>query len=710
MGTRQTSVTRSADSNLNPNPTIGETIGMATEVYPSHHVSITRPGIRPETRSDVIAILANTANGCLQELGYSPGLLERLRYLEDHVAKGHKTNEKLHHEKKVLKANLEDMQSKCQTYQIENVKLYEDNARLIGENDKLRVDLELLRAQLRVHQETRGMSYSEIVSQHAALQIEHRQAVKQLSTYWQANSNPNNAVTGGQPQPGLVRPPTMVPSQSQVPLRRVSAPSLQPQANAHPHHNQTETQPPQPRPMNMGPVPGALKLTPSQDLALSQSLAQRPFNPQQHQHSQPQPYPPPSLMPPLAMPRTSASTSSPASAPPIGYGAYATLIAAGSPAYRPNSASASVNAIASGSRSASASESRSGSAAGIRAASGGNVNVNVNVNANASGSGSRSAGRGTPTQMQIPRQSTHTPPMSALPLNLQTFPQPHPPPDSRTHAQPHSGPPSRTASAMGSTSSSARIPSVPLVPITVPSMSVEGQQEQRPPDVGDGSVREPELEIMPESTAPLPELEVMQEPAAPPPVPAVPDRSHSPPDTHEAVTPPHGAASEPAVVVAVPGQQPLQDSPSLKRASPNADDEDGEEARKRARVAEPVKMEMDTVEAKVKTEVDDSLGAGPVGSSRQGGEEEDEEDEGFIELDADGFRTVSDCVDAVFDPDDGFVCQFCQARYDQDAAEGVASAAPQSMASASIEDLAKHCEVEHAYAWNLLRTNVNPAS
>ncbi|KAJ7044626.1 hypothetical protein C8F04DRAFT_1068923 [Mycena alexandri] len=318
---------------------------------------------------------------------------------------------------------------------------------------------------------------------------------------------------------------------------------------------------------------------------------------------------------------------------------------------------------------------------------------------------------------------TRTPPMSALPLNLQNFPHPHPPPNSHPHAQSHSGPPSRAASAMGSASSSARTAPVPIAPIMVPpapSMFVEGQQGQRPSDVGDGAVREPGLEVLQESTAPvpvpapLPELEVMQESTAPPPVPAAPDRSHSPPDAHEAVTPPLGITSAPAVTVVVSGQQPQQDSPSLKRASPNADDEEGEEARKRARVEEQpaVKMEIDTErDVEVKTEVDGSVGASGTGSgSGQGGEEEEEEEEGFIELDEDGLRTVSDCVDAVFDPDDGFVCQFCQARYDQDAAEGVASAAPQSMAGASIEELAQHCEVEHTYAWNLLRTNVNPAS
>ncbi|KAJ7044627.1 hypothetical protein C8F04DRAFT_592284 [Mycena alexandri] len=228
---RQTTVTRSAaSSKLNTNPSqfrrqveIGPA-GMATEVYPVHHVSITRPGIRPETRADVIAILANTANGCLQELGYSPGLLERLRYLEDvrpasglmrrafpnaapiqHVAKGKETNEKLLHNKKTLLAIVEDVRNTCQTYQKENVELYEDNTRLLGEGEKLRAEVALLQAQLRVHQETRGMSSSDIITQYATLQIEYRDAVKQLSRRIQTNSNPSNAGAGVQSQQGLVR-------------------------------------------------------------------------------------------------------------------------------------------------------------------------------------------------------------------------------------------------------------------------------------------------------------------------------------------------------------------------------------------------------------------------------------------------------------------------------------------------------------------------
>ncbi len=57
-----------------------------------------------ELRERVVEILSNTANGCLNELGYYPGIAQKLKELET-------TNK---------------------TWQVENVKLYEDNRRLLN--------------------------------------------------------------------------------------------------------------------------------------------------------------------------------------------------------------------------------------------------------------------------------------------------------------------------------------------------------------------------------------------------------------------------------------------------------------------------------------------------------------------------------------------------------------------------------------------------
>ena len=57
-----------------------------------------------ETRQKIVEILASTANGCLAELGYFPGMPQKLRELE--------------------------LQNK--NWQTENVKLFEDNKRLMG--------------------------------------------------------------------------------------------------------------------------------------------------------------------------------------------------------------------------------------------------------------------------------------------------------------------------------------------------------------------------------------------------------------------------------------------------------------------------------------------------------------------------------------------------------------------------------------------------
>lgn len=70
----------------------------------THHPEQQTPFNESELREKVVQILSNTANGCLNELGYYPGVHHRLKQLE----------------------------IKNQTWQTENVKLYEDNRRLLN--------------------------------------------------------------------------------------------------------------------------------------------------------------------------------------------------------------------------------------------------------------------------------------------------------------------------------------------------------------------------------------------------------------------------------------------------------------------------------------------------------------------------------------------------------------------------------------------------
>lgn len=48
----------------------------------------------------------------------------------------------------------------------------------------------------------------------------------------------------------------------------------------------------------------------------------------------------------------------------------------------------------------------------------------------------------------------------------------------------------------------------------------------------------------------------------------------------------------------------------------------------------------------------------------------------------------------------------CRARYKADARDGVPSEEPQGRVGATTEELAAHCEAEHAYAWDMLRRDV----
>lgn len=78
---------------------------------PQHQLPIQQPQVfqlqalppNPKIRERVVEILATTANGCLNELGYFPGMVQHLKQLEE----------------------------RNKTWQEENVKLYEDNQNLM---------------------------------------------------------------------------------------------------------------------------------------------------------------------------------------------------------------------------------------------------------------------------------------------------------------------------------------------------------------------------------------------------------------------------------------------------------------------------------------------------------------------------------------------------------------------------------------------------
>ncbi|KAJ7830791.1 hypothetical protein B0H14DRAFT_3714414, partial [Mycena olivaceomarginata] len=134
----------------------------------------------PETRTKVIEILAGNVNGCLQELGYAPGLLQKMQYLEDVIGKLRTTNEQLHHDNEKLKAHADVLQRTCNRYQGESVKLYQDNANILADCESLRKELTHLSMQIFMHETTRGKDVSAILREYAAVQNRYTMAVNQL--------------------------------------------------------------------------------------------------------------------------------------------------------------------------------------------------------------------------------------------------------------------------------------------------------------------------------------------------------------------------------------------------------------------------------------------------------------------------------------------------------------------------------------------------
>ncbi|KAJ6490298.1 hypothetical protein C8R47DRAFT_1124134 [Mycena vitilis] len=649
---------------------------------PPNQVNVTpiaRSGIRPETRSRVIEILSGSANGCLQELGYSPGILEQNRILTDQVAKLHERNKLLLSDNTKLKAYSEELKRRAAKYQEENVGLYDDNVKLVADSNALRTDCDSLRSILA---ETQGMERAEILVQYSLLRNQYADAVDQLRRLTRPESNaasPQPIASGSHP-PREVRP-IMLSSQSQQHQqhqqqhqhqqpRRVSAPQPQsipsPSYVSQPHQHQNVPQPqqhhnvpqphiPQPRPLpgssvqphipQPRPYPGQHQpqrptiRTPAQmhmQMASSQGVPNISGQGRSNSHSGAQHgsplYGSPMQTPTSAPPEYAVYGETP-SAPPAGYGHFALngeRANAGSGAasnayYRPTSAA-----------------SGSGSNAHYRPTSAG-----------ASAGASASTGHRTPT-------FPPTPPMSALPLNLQNFTSP---------VQQHPQPPGPPRSASASSSGQGQQFVVPVAPAAAPvAVPVPVPVTLAPPMEGMYPWG-PQLQTRTQEEAPVAEMQDVQEEEVVPDMLDIQDGSApqdagSPPEAHEAVTPPLDAP--PAVALA-----PDEEAP----------------------------------EPEVKMEVVDS-DDGPDELEDDDDEDEDGNEVGYIEVGPDGLRTVRDCVAAVFDPDeDPDVCRFCKARYDADTGNGVPSAPPPRMAGASLEQRAEHCQTEHEFAWDLLRRN-----
>lgn len=165
---------------------------------------------------------------CLAELGYTPGLLEKVRYLEDvcprsllyvlrqlmahfqNLGKSKATNEQLLRDKENHALRVEELEKKVTLYQSENVKLFEDNVKLVKDCELLRKELSILRAQAVVNQEMHGKPFSEILAQYALLKDQYADAVKVIQLRGvKPNAMDAQAATTitPQPQPLAYHPP-----------------------------------------------------------------------------------------------------------------------------------------------------------------------------------------------------------------------------------------------------------------------------------------------------------------------------------------------------------------------------------------------------------------------------------------------------------------------------------------------------------------------
>ncbi|KAF7355576.1 hypothetical protein MSAN_01474800 [Mycena sanguinolenta] len=663
----------------------------------SQALAIGHPGVRPQTRQKIIEILSGTANGCLQELGYSPGLLEKVHYLEESLAKVKGENEKLKVENEKLKAEneklknfapaVEDLRKKAFAYQQENVQMYEDNTKLFAECEFLRQELTKLRMLASKNEETRGKDVTEILrdssgsSRKISLRLnpshtllDHipfapsrlqrlfpasRFAARRARNSLRTRRNPspckrrrraltfNRTRRNPSPRKRMHRalmPPSHSP-QSFAPQSHAPAPQIQPHP-AQPYALQTQGQP------YHVPSNGPPRISMNGGLATIHPLRRQsaPVNWQ------------PAISP------TSASQV----APPPGYGPYS--VRAGVPpplSHRPGS--------------------------------GASMSPGV-------------GGHRTPTTFPP------TSPISELPLNLQNFASPTmphaPPPHPQTRPNPYPLPqaqhphplPPRTASASSAprTHSQPQSPALPpefthtpptnaQIPAFVtrdghmvraalsperrpsmdsaPQMQVDVVPQTRSPrqhaspdaDARAGgasetpmdSIQETPMDVAPETEAQMDVATEMQDVS-------------SPPEVHEAVTPPVDASSAFSVAVAEDASSGINGDGSV------------------------VASLKEEVEPTVKMEVDDDVGG-------DGADEEEEEED--VELGPDGLRTARDCVATIFDADRNYICEFCETRHKSDLEKGLPSEPPPEMPNATMEELVAHCEKEHEYVWNILRRN-----
>ncbi|KAK7061988.1 hypothetical protein R3P38DRAFT_2832734 [Favolaschia claudopus] len=254
---------------------------MATQPGQSHVMPIARPSatptgmgtaLREPTKFQIIKILAETANGCLSELGYSPGLLEKVRYLEEEDKILRFQNEQLQRDVQRLTQEVVQLKDKGEVYQKEGVKLWDDNRKLLA-------DTEHLRAELQIYQNSQSPDMAQIVSNSARWEAHcmalNRDIVIRDKEITQLKAKLARGQTAAMSVPTQL--PQQVPSQpGQAQGRRVSAPQLQTVAGQpHPQYVHPQTHPP-PHPQPYPPQP----------------------YPQQQPHPQPQLFPQPQSHPP----------------------------------------------------------------------------------------------------------------------------------------------------------------------------------------------------------------------------------------------------------------------------------------------------------------------------------------------------------------------------------------------------------------------------
>ncbi|CAK5275347.1 unnamed protein product [Mycena citricolor] len=159
--------------------------------------------LHAQTREKVVEILANTANGCLDELGLFPGIKQRYDELLKAHEQANRANDALWRDNDKLVQSCSHLRNKCTQYQRDNVKLYEDNRTLVQERSHICGENEQLKKQNMVY--ARSTTHYEVMGAYAALQRDMQAAVNENELLKHAVKDLQNSLHRSGANPAIIQ-------------------------------------------------------------------------------------------------------------------------------------------------------------------------------------------------------------------------------------------------------------------------------------------------------------------------------------------------------------------------------------------------------------------------------------------------------------------------------------------------------------------------